>query len=449
MWIKIKFEDINEKTIILPNELKKMLKPSSQLVFGSRCSEINVTYSEELSYSKNSSFENPAAVLLSNDLKECLLIPDAGLYQAKIHKSIFLLGPVIAFLLDSDNHVYSPKHMEKYTDRFGIYNKVGGLIYAFCPDSIVWAENKVYGLYFNIKTNTWKYGAFPLPDVIYRRDFHQAQRIINCLKKTTHGRLFNSYRFSKLELFNILEQNRKLVKNLPVTKQVESFGELKLFINTHKKVILKPNNLSRGRGIYIIKKKHDIYIVNDYSSKEIAYIILEGDKEFLQFYNRHLELHQDYLVQKYIELAQIHDAPFDIRIVMQKKTKRKWIISGIECRVAGRESLITNISKGGYAMMLDSALFAAFRNKKNVSRLTKQIYKYCQNVCKCLDKTGEHYAELGIDIGIGPGQKIWLFEANVFPSFKGFKQMDYDTYLNIRYTPLLYASYLAGLSDNY
>jgi hypothetical protein len=52
---------------------------------------------------------------------------------------------------------------------------------------------------------------------------------------------------------------------------------------------------------------------------------------------------------------------------------------------------------------------------------------------------GHHFAEFGLDIAVDESKDIWLIEANVFPSFKGFKTTDRNTYLAIRYKPLLYA----------
>ncbi len=130
------------------------------------------------------------------------MIPETLIYQAKIERNNIIIGPVIGFLLGIHNHDYSLGHMKKYSDRLGIYNKVGGLICAFSSVSIDWEKRTVYGLYYNSKNYKWEYGIFPLPNVIYRRDFHQSQEIIDKLLTATNGRLFNSYRFTKLELMS-------------------------------------------------------------------------------------------------------------------------------------------------------------------------------------------------------------------------------------------------------
>ena len=70
-----------------------------------------------------------------------------------------------------------------------------------------------------------------------------------------------------------------------------------------------------------------------------------------------------------------------------------------------------------------------------------------RNFCLYMDTFGEHFAEFGLDIAIDTDKRLWLIEANVFPSFKGFKKMDLETYLSIRYTPLLYAASLTQFGE--
>lgn len=205
-------------------------------------------------------------------------MPEALVYRAQIIKNKIVIGPIIALMLGSSNHVYSPNHMKKYSDRFGIYNKVGGLIYAFSPNSIDWKKRIVYGLYYNIGKCKWEYGRFPLPSVIYSRDFHHPQEIIDRLSSVTHGRLFNSYRFTKLKLYEFVSQNSELAQSLPPTEISISYDQLKSFIDKHLNVILKPVDLSRGRGICFINKIGQDYRVIDYRNKQSCEIMLQGSE---------------------------------------------------------------------------------------------------------------------------------------------------------------------------
>ncbi len=231
----------------------------------------------------------------------------------------------------------------------------------------------------------------------------------------------------------------ELSSGIPPTEASDSWEQIKVFIDMHSKVILKPIDLSRGRGICIIEKQGSDYKVFDYRHKYPSEMILNGDEELEWFFQINPLFYNKYMIQKYIQLAQIDNSRFDIRVVMQKNEEKFWQCTGIECRVSSFGSHITNISRGGYALELDEALRLAYKSEDDIKQLTEKIHEYCLKFCKHMEKMGKHFAEFGIDIALDEDKNLWLIEANVFPSFKGFKKLDYNTYLTIRHSPLLYA----------
>jgi hypothetical protein len=68
-----------------------------------------------------------------------------------------------------------------------------------------------------------------------------------------------------------------------------------------------------------------------------------------------------------------------------------------------------------------------------------------------MDQRNEHFAEFGIDIALDEQGFPWILEANIYPSFKGFKTLNYDTYLKIRSQPMFYAVQIQGfqIHDKY
>ncbi|MBP2642746.1 MAG: hypothetical protein H6Q67_633 [Firmicutes bacterium] len=444
MWAKIEVIPSDRESIYLPSSVSIEGKSSMEIVLGGRSANVSVAYIDGQKL-EESSFENPSKLVISDKLKDKLLIPETLVYRVKISDSRIVLGPVIGLLLGNYTKRYNPEHMKKYSDRFGIYNKIGGLIYAFSPQSINWQNLTAYGLYYNITKKVWEYGCFPLPEVIYRRDFHSHPRYINKLNEFTGGKLFNSYRFSKYELYDRLRQNSELSKYHPPTELSLNFDQVKKFIDYHSKVILKPIDLSRGRGICIIEKKDSDYIITDYRNRTPEVSVCSDNESLETFFAINKNLFEKYLIQKCLQLARIGDSVFDIRVVMQKQKNKIWGCTGIECRVAKNHSHLTNISKGGYALSLDKALYQAFPGACEL--LTRQVNELSQKFCLYMDTLGEHFAEFGVDIGIDIDKNLWLIEANVFPSFKGFKKMDWQTYLSIRYTPFHYALALTQFAE--
>jgi glutathione synthase/RimK-type ligase-like ATP-grasp enzyme len=446
MWVKFEVISSDRGLIYLPDSLSDKIDQNATIKFGGCvCENATILYTDVIEPSEGSSYDNPVKIRISNKLSKQLLLPESLVYQVKITKSCIFIGPVIGLLLGIHTQRYSPKHMQKYSDRFGIYDKIGGLIFAFSPKSVNWEKHTAFGLFYNIATTEWEYGCFPLPEVIYRRDFHSNPADIKKLIRYTGGRLFNSYRFTKMDLYNYLISDEKSKKYLPPTELSQSFAQVSRFIEQYPKVILKPIDLSRGRGICVIEKTNFDYKITDYRCKYPITSIIHGHGALENYFKLNQGFFNKYLIQRYLNLARINDSLFDIRVVMQKHKGQVWGCTGIECRVSSKNSHITNISRGGYALTLKEALQKSF--KEGYDAIPTKINNFCQDFCKQMDKMNHHFAEFGMDIAVDVNQNIWLIEANVFPSFKGFKSMDRKTYLSIRHTPMLYALSLTKFGE--
>lgn len=445
MWINIEVIPQDEEAIYLPQRIAERFKTKINIAFAKRVTTAIVKLAPDNKTDEGQSFENPLKIMLSHKLALKLQLLKSLTYQMKFNEHTIFIGPVIGLLLGRNNYLYSPFHMEKYSDRFGIYNKVGGLIYAFSPETIDWKNSVAYGLYYNSIKNVWQFGRFPLPTVIYRRDFHSKAETTKKLIKFTNAKMFNSCRFTKFVLFKYINKDKDLSEYLPPTELSTDFEQVKSFINKYNNVILKPIGLSRGRGICIIKKDGNYYNVSDYRNPEPIESRLAGDEALKGYLKENKGFFDRYLIQRHLSLAKVDGSPFDIRAVMQKERPPEWKCTGIECRVAAPESLVTNISRGGYALTIDEALKGALPEcSEEHGSIKLKLDNLCHKLCESLDRSGHHFAEFGVDIAIDEDKKLWIIEVNVFPSFKGFKEMDYDTYLKIRHTPISYAAYLAG-----
>lgn len=449
MWIKIETVPDHKPYICLPSISTEDSKAEPCVViFGGAWNWAVIETTPLSDKTLGQSLHNPATAKISSGLLENLNLPNGLVYQFKRDGAYVIIGPVIGLLLGNHPHLYSPRHMKKYSDRLGIYEQLGGLIIAFSVQSILWEKRSIAGLFYNPAAGDWQYGIFPFPAVIYRRNFHISPEIVKKLIQATQGKLFNSHRFTKYELYEILVQNKDLMSHIPATECIATWHDVKRFVDLFGKAIIKPVDLSRGRGICIIEKIEEGFTINDYREHTPALLKLKDENELCDFFLTNPLLLKNYLIQKYIDLAKINGSNYDIRVVMQKRTDLKWYCTGIECRVANPLLLLTNISRGGYALPLSEAFALSFPDEKNFTDYQDSIYSVAQNICASLDKTGEHYAELGLDLALDRNKNVWIIEANVFPSFKGFINMNYQTYLAIRYKPLLYALSLTGLIDS-
>lgn len=447
-WVEIK-EFINKLPIVrLPKGIfeKKSYLLNGLIGFGVN-QERFVSEESNIDMTEASNYFNPITIEISSELINKLYIPTNIIYQMKFNKESIEIGPTIGFLLGDRSHLYNPKYMEKFNDRFGVYSRVGGLIIAFSSRSIDWQNNRVFGLIYNHFQEKWEYGSASIPSVIYRRNFHQDQENIQKIKKITNGKLFNDKRFTKLEIYDQLKEHKRFKKYLPETYLLSDFQHMLDFIDEKEKIIIKPNNLSRGRGILIVQKVDDSdYYLRDYRNKEELLIYSFNKQELFQYLNQNYFINGEYIYQTYIPLAKVHGSPFDIRIVMQKDYLSQWQCNGIECRIAYKGEDITNISRGGRAMKLIEVIDKLGSDFK-YEKIEEDILSVSELFCNLMDDKG-HYFEFGIDIGLDQKGGLWFIEANVFPSFKGFQKIKKETYTLIRHHVLFYATSIQGFQIN-
>lgn len=446
-WVRIKVTDETGIVRLSPKIFNTNLEKVASLKFGVIEEQCRIIVEGDIPSYRKSTYDEPFEISISKDLVENMHIPVDMVFQLFIMNDQVVIGPTIGFLLGDKNQTYNLKYMQKYKDRLEEYKSFGGLVIAFSPRSVNWNKKIAYGLVYDPLTKEWRYDSTPIPSVIYRRNFHQDEKLISKLREMTNNNLFNSHHFNKSDLHSM--QNETIIsKHIPSTYLLDEFNKLFEFLKSKEKIILKPVSLSRGRGIFILEKHDkdaDVFNLFEYNFGSKVCHTLIGAKEL---YNKLSDLNildRDYLYQTYIPLLKIQENPFDVRVVMQKYQKGNWKCSGIECRVAGENEDLTNIARGGQAMSLDEAI-----TKSNLSipftTIHSRILKVCQNFCTLMDQKREHYAEFGLDIALDQEGHPWILEANIYPSFKGFKKMDYYTYLKIRFQPLYYAVNIQGFN---
>lgn len=354
---------------------------------------------------------------------------------------------MLGLLLGNRNHWYTDWYLSREPERVAqVYPETGGLICAFSPRNISLINRCAYGLWYDGRQGHWHFGALPLPSVVWRRSFKCDADAVRRLQRATGARVFNSRRFDKWELYTILSKDAAFRRHLPETAQVSEAGDVLGMLDHHPDVVLKPADLSRGRGILFVKRTERDYLLTDCRSEAEVSLPL-GRAALADFVDAEI-VGRRYLCQQRINLARIDGAPFDVRVVMQKSPQEEWQCSGIECRLAGAGHSLTNIAAGGHATTLAEATARAFGPAPKPDQVYRRVVRLSERLCCLLDATGETFAEFGVDVGLDVTGKAWLIEANVIPTFKGFRAIDMKLYRRLLSAPLFYANHLAGFGED-
>lgn len=385
-----------------------------------------------------------ATVLVSQELIQQLAIQTDPVYQLKLSDRLIEIGPVLGLLLGTRNHWYDHAYLNREPARVkDVYAKTGGLLCAFSPRNVSLADDCAYGLFFNPQRAIWQYGRLPLPSVLHRRSFHNDDAFVQRIRQRDGMHLFNSCRFTKWELYQILSTDPGFHRHLPETALLCGAEPVARMARQHRAVVLKPTDLSRGRGILFVERAGEEFHLIDCRERGRSCSSLMTEAELERWLAENLA-GRPYLCQQKLDLATIDGAPFDVRVVMQRSPAGQWVCNGIECRLAGKGNLVTNIAFGGRALWLPEAIRLAFGTKVDPERAKEAVIKTAAHLCRLLDATGESFAEFGIDLAFDQAGNVWFIEANVLPTFHGFQALEPAVYRRILAAPLLYACSLAG-----
>ncbi|WP_332630295.1 YheC/YheD family protein [Halalkalibacter flavus] len=222
----------------------------------------------------------------------------------------------------------------------------------------------------------------------------------------------------KWRMYLAMKKNKKLSKYLVDTKRwsKENFD---LMLSKYKSIVVKPNKGLKARDIYFIAEKEKGYEIQIYDRK---YFFIKRE-EVYSFMKSKIR-QATYIIQKRISMAKIDGRPFDIRVIIQRKSlSSPWTATAYKIRVAKEGRMVTNASKGGTILTYKVAM-----NMCNIpNHIKKNLLAHIKEVSILASKTlGPYYHNqrlFGIDIGIKEDGSLHIFEINRRPLLKGFSKL--------------------------
>lgn len=179
------------------------------------------------------------------------------------------------------------------------------------------------------------------------------------------------------------------------------------FLRRYPSVFIKPDGGGRGAGVVKVWRKGPlIYYVKE-KGKPQAVKSVHALFQRLKFQER------PHIVQQAIDLARIGGRPFDIRLMMMRDRLKQWKYIGMVAKVAGAQSVITNIAKGkGYVLPIDQALQQSLGlDGTNAAKKKNEMIRLAA-ACNRAHSTRRYDWQIGYDLGIDDKSKIWFIEIN-------------------------------------
>lgn len=230
---------------------------------------------------------------------------------------------------------------------------------------------------------------------------------------------------SKWSLHKFYWKDPQIRPFLPPTSLLNP-NSLQSFLSKYQSVYVKPNRKHMGKGIMKVWKSGSGYaFIKERGGKSESSSLEELYQNMMK--NR---LSQPYIVQKTIHLAKVNHRPFDIRVMMMRNRSKKWQYAGMLAKVAGPDSIITNVARGGgYVTTVGDALRQSGLFKDHeIGKIKRQLTRLSYRVCRRFNRY-KFTSQIGIDYGIDTEGRIYIIEVNFdFPSHGLFKKLKDKTY---------------------
>lgn len=283
----------------------------------------------------------------------------------------------------------------------------GAKFFFFNPEDVDLAARTIQGRFY--EGDAWVRRETAFPDVVENDTF------VTRLPELWPA-LVGSCRVTTPRLGGKLEVDRRMrsvgafADLLIPTTNAETVDVLLAQIAEHGAVVVKPIFGALGRDVIFVERDGDGFRANLGGGT-----LRMSETGLRDFYARKVG-GRGYLIQKYIVSRTRQNLPFDMRIHVRRGGRAEWELIRIWGRIGSGRGITSNTSAGGSGsggLELLANIYGAEAKRlyDALLQLTDTFPPMFQSLYpdRAIDA-------LGLDVGLGPDGKPWLFEVNVYPS---------------------------------
>ncbi len=198
-------------------------------------------------------------------------------------------------------------------------------------------------------------------------------------------------------------------------------------LTKYKKVIVKPVGGSRGQGVFQVSALgNHLYEVHIENRK----YKVRGKRQAFALIKRQVGA-RGYMVQRCISRADINGRPFDMRVIVQRKTNSPdWVVTAKVAKVAGSGYIVSNIERSkGTILPVGTALRHSSLKGHSPHLLQKNLDRVALRSTFKLKELFPEHRIYGFDLALDRHGRVWIIEGNLFPSRSHFRKLEDKTML--------------------
>ncbi|HEY8394659.1 MAG TPA: YheC/YheD family protein [Thermaerobacter sp.] len=264
----------------------------------------------------------------------------------------------------------------------------------------------------------------PLPDVIYNRatfpDLHEraaARAMRRALLEEEFIPFVNvASGFPKWDTYRALRRFPATRGLVPETIRFGDSAALFRFLRRHRLVFLKADGGSHGTEVLRLEAAlTGGWSVEGQIGDRRVQTRMATTAQLCSFLPR-LVGTKEWVVQRGIRLPRLQGRRWDLRIDVKKDGTGRWAVPLVLVRLGNPASVTTNISRGATPFTLED-FCRRFKDAPGVAGLEEKATRVGHLVAAALEATFGGLGEIGVDMGLDPAGRPWVFEANAKPQY--------------------------------
>lgn len=371
----------------------------------------------------------------------------------ELAKNQIKIGPLIGIFIRRRKNNKNLSNLQRAVlhHYFNHAKQLNYYAFAFSAEDIDWEKQIIHG-YISIDNQKIVKRTVPFPDVMYdqnaSRTYEKQKNVIVALSKLHQmiPHFFNPGYLNKWEIYEYISNHETAKIYHPPTILLDNVSLVSKEVIKYGLVFIKPINGSQGKGIITVFWNGQFF-----EYKYQGNTLIEGKSKSakkLEEFISNIVKNRIYIIQKGLPLVKYNDCPVDIRVLMQKNEKGKWIRTKAFARVSKPGSFTSNLSLGGEAKTIDEVLQEQFSPNK-IKNVKKKLRNASRIIVTALEEQSQQlFGELGLDLGITHDGQVWLIEINSKPwktieTKDGTEELVEKSFMR----PIQYAGYLANQGE--